>query len=93
MLITIKSKNFVLSARKMWYYQGFVLIILLLILVVNDGRLLKEEDIEQSRVYFLKKVNGAGCPYTASWLVHLNLYRKVTWYLDITKMEAATFNM
>jgi hypothetical protein len=59
-------------------------------------RYLKESsnDTEsENRIYFLKKVGGPGCPYTASWLIHINLYRRVTWYLDITKMEAATFNM
>lgn len=53
----------------------------------------QENTVDQKRVYFLKKVNGPGCPYTASWLIHIDLYRRVTWYLDITKMEAATFNM
>eukprot|EP01040_Poterioochromonas_malhamensis_P022469 gene22469-27344_t len=59
---------------------------------MNNGKEEKEEG-EPHRIYFLKRVNGAGCPYTASWLVHINLYRKVTWYLDITKMEAATFSI
>lgn len=45
------------------------------------------------RIYFLKKCAGAGCPYTASWLIHVNLYRKLTWWLDVTKMEAASFNV
>ena len=72
---------------------GEILIVFLLILIVmNNGKEEKEEG-EPHRIYFLKRVNGAGCPYTASWLVHINLYRKVTWYLDITKMEAATFSM
>lgn len=47
----------------------------------------------QERVYFMKKCGGAGCPYTASWLAHINLYRKIPWWLDSTKMEAASFNM
>jgi hypothetical protein len=48
---------------------------------------------EKDRVYFLKKCAGAGCPYTASWLAHVNLYKKIPWWLDSTKMEAASFNM
>ena len=51
-----------------------------------------EED-SQERVYFMKKCGGAGCPYTASWLAHINLYKKIPWWLDSTKMEAASFNM
>lgn len=47
----------------------------------------------ESRVYFMKKVSGPGCPYTASWLAHINLYRKVKYFIDITKMEAASFTM
>ena len=45
------------------------------------------------RVYGMKKCSGSGCPYTASWLAHVNLYRKIPWWLDSTKMEAASFNM
>jgi hypothetical protein len=45
------------------------------------------------RIYFLKKCGGAGCPYTASWMIHIGLFRKLTWWLDITKMEAASFNV
>lgn len=36
-------------------------------------------EVDKSRVYDLKKVDGAGCPYTASWLADVNLYRRVTW--------------
>jgi hypothetical protein len=64
--------------------------------VIPEHRSLEEAGLEtadQKRVYFLKKVNGAGCPYTASWLIHIDHYRRITWYLDITKMEAATFNV
>jgi hypothetical protein len=45
------------------------------------------------RLYFMKKLGGAGCPYMASWLVHVNHFRRVKWWIDITKMEAASFNM
>jgi hypothetical protein len=47
----------------------------------------------ERRIYFLKKCNGAGCPYTASWLSHINLYRRVGWAMESTKMESASFNM
>lgn len=47
----------------------------------------------ETRVYFMKRVSGPGCPYTASWLADINLYRKVKYWIDITKMEAATFTM
>lgn len=48
---------------------------------------------EDPRIYDLTKCAGAGCPYTASWLSHVNLYRRLTWYMDSTKMEAASFTM
>ncbi|RYH19005.1 hypothetical protein EON65_26595 [archaeon] len=50
-------------------------------------------DASQDRIYFLKRVAGPGCPYTASWLAHVNLYRRVKYWIDITKMEAATFSL
>lgn len=53
----------------------------------------KESAEVQDRVYFMKKCSGSGCPYTASWLAHTNLYKKIPWWLDSTKMEAASFNM
>ena len=55
----------------------------------------KEEqaDVDEARVYHMKKCKGAGCPYTASWLSHINLYRRVGWFLESTKMETASFNI
>ena len=50
-----------------------------------------DEEGDQRRIYDFKQVGGAGCPYTASWLAHINLYRAITWYVDSTKMEAASF--
>lgn len=47
----------------------------------------------EPKVYTMTKCHGAGCPYTASWLVHANLFRKAHWYLDSTKMEAASFQI
>lgn len=46
-----------------------------------------------SRIYSFKKIHGASCAYTASWLADINLFRRVTWYLDSTKMEAASFQI
>jgi hypothetical protein len=56
----------------------------------HDGDAVSDDE---ARIFDLKKVNGAGCPYTASWLAHVNLYRRVVWYLDSTKMEAASFSI
>ena len=56
---------------------------------VIDG----SNDIESQRVYGLKRCSGGGCPYTASWLADINLYRQLPWYMDSTKMEAASFTM
>ena len=39
-----------------------------------------------TRIYFLKRCSGAGCPYTASWLAHVNLYRRIPWAMESTKM-------
>ena len=49
------------------------------------------EPRKKGRVYWLRKVSGSGCPYAASWLAHINLYKKLTWRIDNTKMEAASF--
>jgi hypothetical protein len=46
-----------------------------------------------TRVYHFKRCRGSGCPYTASWLSHINLYRRVGWHLESTKMETASFNI
>ena len=48
---------------------------------------------DQRRIYDFKSVNGAGCPYTASWLADINLFRHIVWYVDSTKMEAASFRI
>jgi hypothetical protein len=59
----------------------------------RNGSAESEENPLQPRIYFLKKVSGPGCPYTASWLAHVNLYMRVKYWIDITKMEAATFTL
>jgi hypothetical protein len=46
---------------------------------------------ETERLYEFKKCGGAGCPYTASWLISVNLYRQIDLWLHSTKMEAASF--
>jgi hypothetical protein len=71
--------------------EAFIALWLLLLNVVFCLEATNTTSISNSRIYFLKKCGGAGCPYTASWLLHINLFRKVTWWIDITKMEAASF--
>ena len=61
--------------------------------ILQEASLFGDNDVDESRVYHMKKCKGAGCPYTASWLSHINLYRRVGWFLDSTKMEAASFNI
>ena len=52
----------------------------LLLLLMAGGDTTDIHDVaDKTRVYDFKKVDGAGCPYTASWLAHINLYRRVTW--------------
>lgn len=43
--------------------------------------------------YNLKYSNDAGCSYTASWLAHINLYRRISFFVDICRAEAASFEM
>jgi hypothetical protein len=68
----------------------FLLLFIICFFFSNDGEAVSDDE---SRIFDFKKVNGAGCPYTASWLAHVNLYRRVIWYLDSTKMEAASFSI
>ena len=35
--------------------------------------------LSDTRIYHFKKCGGAGCPYTASWLVHINLFKRANW--------------
>ena len=35
------------------------------------------ESLKPARVYWLRKCSGSGCPYAASWLAHINLFKKV----------------
>jgi hypothetical protein len=72
-----------------------LVLVLLWCVGLSCSELVKNNDTTetQDRVYFMKKCGGPGCPYTASWLAHINLYKKIPWWLDSTKMEAASFNM
>ena len=40
---------------------------------------------DESKVYYFKKMSGVTCAYTASWLAHVNLFRRVTWYAHIVR--------
>jgi hypothetical protein len=66
-------------------------LVILLIFVALDGR--SEEAASEGIVLEFSKVAGAGCPYTASWLITINLFIKTHWWTEITKMEAASFNV
>lgn len=48
---------------------------------------------KKDRIYWLRKCSGSGCPYTASWMAHINLYKRLVWNIDNTKMEAASFEI
>jgi hypothetical protein len=81
--------------------MGFHLYVLMLLLIVSlfiilcDGSSNNSsaQTNEEARIYFLRRCNGAGCPYAAAWMAHINLYRRVKWWTESTKMEAASFNM
>jgi hypothetical protein len=71
-----------------------IMILLLLFINVNSDNINNTvSSSDNNRIYYLKKCGGAGCPYTASWLIHINLYKRANWYLDSTKMEAASFGI
>jgi hypothetical protein len=61
--------------------------------IAQTADVIFDEAASNERIYFMKRCGGAGCPYTASWLSHINLYRTIPWWLESTKMEAASFNM
>jgi hypothetical protein len=67
--------------------------ILFLDLIITSFESVNDVTLENSRLYEFKKCSGAGCPYTASWLINTNLYSKAEWWLHSTKMEAASFNI
>ena len=48
---------------------------------------------EEQRVYDFRRCYGADCPYAASWLATTNLFSKSHWWMESTKMEAASFNV
>jgi hypothetical protein len=71
-----------------------VLLVLLVTLIpVAVGGGAEGTGKEESVVLQFNKVAGAGCPYTASWLVDTSLFMKAQWWMESTKMEAASFNI
>lgn len=82
-LVVITASNAVLELKEAGAHES----------LLNSSSKHADSPDTEGRVYFLKRVSGPGCPYTASWLSHINLYRKVKYFIDITKMEAATFSM
>ena len=70
-----------------------LVVLILVLMCLGASQAADEPPAAKSRIYDMTKCAGAGCPYTASWLAHINLVRRLTWYLDSTKMEAASFVM
>jgi hypothetical protein len=83
------------------FVQGMVVVVMALLVQISNSASAGtavatasgEEEGDQRRIYDFKQVGGAGCPYTASWLADINLYRGITWFVDSTKMEAASFRI
>lgn len=72
----------------------YILILVLFINVNSDNNitaLTTTTTTTTSRVYHFKKCGGAGCPYTASWLVHVNLYKRANWYISLILIKKSTF--
>jgi hypothetical protein len=38
----------------------------------------------------LKYNNDIGCSYMGAWVAHINLLRRVSWFMDICRAEAAS---
>lgn len=66
---------------------SFIILVILQILQTqfvnsdsNITNITKEIEVnDERRIYDFRKVGGAGCPYTASWLANINLYRRIVW--------------
>ena len=54
--------------------------------VANNTAMAPTPATHKARGYWLRKVSGSGCPYAASWMAHINLYKKLTWRIDNTKV-------
>ena len=59
----------------------WILIVILSLFIINvNSDNTTTSLLSDTRIYYFKKCGGAGCPYTASWLVHINLYKRANWY-------------
>lgn len=43
-----------------------------------------------SQTYVMKHDDEMGCSYMAAWFLHINRFRKISFYIDIARAEAAT---
>jgi len=64
----------------MLLHRILIVILSLFIINVNSDNTTTTSSSSDTRIYHFKKCGGAGCPYTASWLVHINLYKRANWY-------------
>ena len=46
-----------------------------------------------SNKYSFTLVHGGGCPYTASWLIHMDLFHLVSYRVTWQKMETVTWDV
>eukprot|EP01038_Epipyxis_sp_PR26KG_P006295 gene6295-8669_t len=47
----------------------------------------------ETRVYEFTYNNEAGCSYTAQWMAEVNLFRRIPFWMDISRAEAASFEI
>ena len=69
-----------------YYSLLFTASSLLLISLTSGGELVPNTTVDKNeRIHFMKKLSGAACAYTASWLAHINLFRRTTWYVSFSR--------
>jgi hypothetical protein len=60
---------------------------------VSIGEAVEPRIPYSNRTYRLKSVDLSSCSYMAGWLANINLYRKIAFYADICRAEAASNEM
>lgn len=69
-----------------------LLVLLLLPVCLCWKRPVSEDHVNRgiNHTYSMKHDDEMGCSYMAAWFLHINRFRKIAFYLDIARAEAAT---
>ena len=79
--------------RRLVLYLSIVILLSWLLLPSCNSSTSSQRSTSETEGYALRYNDNIGCTYMGAWLAHVNLFRKVPFYIDICRAEAASIEV